>query len=298
MNDRALEDAYDYCVDITRSHYENFPVASRLVARDLRRPISVIYAFARTADDFSDEGHDEANTRLARLDDYTRKLDSIKSGDRQDHPLFIALAATARQFRLPLTPFYDLLMAFRMDVTKKRYANFTEVMHYCRYSANPVGNLVLHLHNKATRENIARSDSICSALQLINFLQDIEQDYRENGRIYLPQDEMIHYGVNEEHIIHKRTDTAMLALIDLQVIRILGLMNQGISLGRELSGRTGFELRMTIYGGLRILDRLHRQRHDIFSRPRLVKRDWCWMAWMALQKHPRSFTLQKQDRLP
>jgi len=298
MKDPAVDDAYNQCLHITRSHYENFPVASRLIARDLRKPISVIYAFARTADDFADEGCDEADVRLAKLDDYVAKLDALSRGEQPDHPVFIALLDTIRIFQLPLSPFYDLLTAFRMDVTKKRYANFTEVMHYCRYSANPVGNLLLHLHNKASRENLARSDAICTALQLINFLQDIEQDYVESGRIYLPQDEMALYKVDEEYIRHRRTNAAVLTLIDIQITRILDLMNQGISLGWELTGRVGFELRMTIYGGLRILDRLHQQRDDIYTRPRLGKRDWCWMAWMAIQRRSQPYSLRKQDCLP
>jgi len=298
MRDTAIDDAYNHCLAITHAHYENFPVASWLITRNLRKPISAIYAFARTADDFADEGNDDVDTRLAKLDDYVEKLDAIKRDEPQDHPLFIALANTIRQFRLPLTPFYDLLTAFRMDVTKKRYANFAEVMHYCSFSANPVGKLVLHLHNRASKENLVRSDAICSALQLINFLQDIEQDYVESGRIYLPQDDMARHGVHEEQIRQRRTDTAMLDLIDIQVRRILELMNRGIPLGWELTGRIGFELRMTIYGGLRVLEHLHLQRDDVFSRPRLTRRDWCWMAWMAMQKQPRSFSLRKLDCLP
>ena len=297
MKDPAVDDAYNYCMQITRAHYENFPVASRLISRDLRKPISVIYAFARTADDMADEGNDEADVRLANLDDYISKLDAISNGEPVDHPVFIALQDTLRKSRLPLTPFYDLLTAFRMDVTKKRYANFTEVLNYCRFSANPVGNLVLHLLNKASRENLARSDAICTALQLINFLQDIEQDYVECGRIYLPQDEMALCNVYEEFIEQRQTNSAVLSLIDMQVIRILDLMNQGIPLGWELSGRIGYELRATIYGGLRVLDHLHQQRNDIYTRPRLGKRDWCWIAWMALQKHSRPLTLRKQDCL-
>jgi len=297
MRDMAIEYAYNYCIDITRSHYENFPVASRLIAKQLRKPISVIYAFARTADDFVDEGDDEVDTRLEKLDKYVENLDSLNRGDKQDHPVFIALSDVIRRFQLPLKPFYDLLTAFRMDVTKKRYANFAEVMHYCSHSANPVGNLILHLYNKATKDNLARSDAICSALQLINFLQDIEQDYIESGRIYLPQDEMARFAVSEEHLRQRRADSAMLALVDMQINRILTLMNQGMPLGWTLTGRIGFELRMTIYGGLRILYRLHQQRQDVFARPRLTGRDWCWMAWMAVQAHPQPFTLQKQGCL-
>lgn len=298
MKDSAIEAAYNHCKQIARSHYENFPVASRIIARDLRKPISTIYAFARTADDFADEGNDGVDIRLARLDDYVARLDSLDRGEPQDHPVFVALADTVQKYRLPLSPFYDLLTAFRMDVTKKRYANFAEVTNYCRHSANPVGNLILHFHDKATRENLIRSDAVCTALQLINFLQDIHQDFVENDRIYLPQDELSRYGIDETYFRRRQTDAAMLELIDLQIDRILNLMNQGISLGWELTGRIGLELRMTIYGGLRILEHLHRRRDDVFSRPRLTRRDWCWIVFMALQKRSRPYSLQNQDCLP
>src|SRR3990172_2992871 len=176
MSVTTVEQAYSQCQRITRSHYENFPVASVLLPRRLRQPISVIYAYARSADDFADEGDLDASTRLSLLDDYRRQLDRLTQGERPTDPVFIALADVIEKYALPLEPFYDLLAACRMDVTKKRYASFDEVMAYCRYSANPVGRLVLHLSNDASPQNLQDSDAICSALQLINFFQDITQD--------------------------------------------------------------------------------------------------------------------------
>ncbi len=293
MKDPAIETAYKHCMRIARSHYENFPLASWFIPARLRRPVSVIYAFARMADDIADEGNEGVDARLAGLDECVIALDSINKGEQQRQPVFIALEDTIQRSRLPLAPFYDLLTAFRMDVTKNRYRDFSDVLRYCSFSANPVGRLILHLHDRATPDNLTRSDAICTSLQLINFLQDIEQDYVERGRVYLPQDEMQQYGVNEDHIRQRCTDSAMLALVDRQVTRILDLMNQGLPLGWELSGRSGFELRMMIYGGLRILEHIHLRRDDVFSRPRLTKGDWCWITWMGLQKHPQPFSLTR-----
>ena len=148
---------------------------------------------------------------------------------------------------------------------------------YCRRSANPVGRLLLHLLNVATPENLQRSDAVCSALQLINFLQDMEQDYAENGRIYLPLEDMARFGVDEGHIAAKRSDRAMGDLIHHEIHVARERMLQGSSLGRDIRGRFGFQLRLMINGGLRVLELLERQRDDLFSRPRLRTRDWLWM---------------------
>ncbi|HYT47167.1 MAG TPA: squalene/phytoene synthase family protein, partial [Burkholderiales bacterium] len=166
-------------------HYENFPVASLLLPAPLRAPIEVIYRFARSADDIADEGNDAADMRLAKLSVYQARLAKIAGGETPDDPLFRDVAGIVRSHRLPLQLFRDLLDAFAQDVTKKRYASFAELLDYCRRSANPVGRLLLHLFKRTTDSDLARSDAICSALQLINFWQDIEIDYAK-GRIYLP----------------------------------------------------------------------------------------------------------------
>jgi squalene synthase HpnC len=185
MTAHNLETAYRHCERLARSHCENFPVASWLLPRRLRRPIAVIYAFARTADDFADEGHYSAAQRLALLNGYGAKLQQLERGEATDDPLFIALADVIARYQLPLQLFYDLLSAFAQDVTKKRYTDFGELLDYCRRSANPVGRLLLHLSGNASAENLQLSDKICSALQLINFYQDLAQDFAENERIYL-----------------------------------------------------------------------------------------------------------------
>ncbi len=281
----SLRDAYAYCMRMARSHYENFPVASVFLPKHLREPISVIYAFARTADDFADEGDALPAVRLAQLDAYVSHLDTLKLGAKVDDPIFIALDDVIKKHALPLELFYDLLTAFSMDVTHNRdghrYANHAEILHYCRYSANPVGRLLLYLYNLATPVNLAQSDAICSALQIINFLQDITQDYHEQGRIYFPQDDMVRFGVTEEHIRTARTDAAMRALMNHVIDRTRQMMLFGAPLGNALPGRIGFELRMTIQGGLRVLNALQTQRDNVFARPRLGMGDWLKMIVTA-----------------
>jgi len=278
---QVLADAYRHCLNLTRNHYENFPVASRLLPRQLQQPISVIYAFARSADDFADEGDLSVKVRLARLDDYVSKLDALRAQHELADPIFIALADVIVSHQLPFEPFYDLLSAFRQDVTKKRYADFSEVLDYCRRSANPVGRLVLHLARAATPDNLRDSDAICSALQLINFWQDLDQDLTENDRIYLPQDEMANHGVSVEQLATRRSDAALRTLLDAQIERTRRLMLSGAPLGGRLKGRLGLEIRATMQGGLGVLNALAR-REDLFARPRLRRRDWLGILWRAV----------------
>ena len=255
-------------------HYENFPVASLLLSPQFRHPVAGIYRFARAADDFADEGSDADEVRLAKLAAFQSHLVTIGLGATPDDPLFREIAHIVRQHNLPLQLFQDLLSAFSQDVRKKRYADFAEVLDYCRRSANPVGRLLLHLFGRATPENLERSDSICSALQLVNLWQDVEIDYAKD-RIYLPQDEMARYGVTEDHIAQRRCDDAWRALIGHQAGRARAMMESGRPLGRALPGRIGLEIRTTVEGGLRILEKLERARCDMFrSRPMLKWFDW------------------------
>ncbi len=282
MTSRTLQDAYAYCARIARNHYENFPVASRIVPARIRPAVTVIYAFARTADDFADEGELSAAQRLEKLDDYQDKLQKLRHNEPVDDPIFIALQDVIVRHQLPLLPFEHLLLAFRQDVTKTRYANFGEVMDYCRHSANPVGELLLHLNRAATPMNVGYSNAICSALQLINFLQDIHQDYMENDRIYLPQDEMQRYHVTEQHIADQITDVAMQSLMHKQIERARKLLEAGAPLGLVLPRRFGFELRLIIAGGGRILKQLYDHPEDAFARPRLTLHDKTAMLFQAL----------------
>jgi len=277
-----LEQAYRHCQSLAASHYENFPVASRLLPKRLRRPISVIYAFARTADDFADEGDLSKAQRHAKLDDYSNKLTAVENARSVDDPVFIALADVIKAYNLPISLFHDLLTAFKMDIDKTRFADFTEILNYCHYSANPVGRLLLYLNAAATPQNLSRSDAICSALQLINFYQDLQQDYQEHNRIYLPQDEMHQFRVTEDHLKQARSDATMQALMGMQFQRAAAMLLQGSALGNTLKGRFGLELRMIIHGGACVLDKLQQHDGDVFRRPRLSKWDAVRIAARAL----------------
>ena len=260
-------------------HYENFPVASILMPKRLRRPVEIIYHFARQADDFADEGDVPDEERLAKLDEFRAELKRIAANETLLTPLFHDVAGIAEQHRLPLQLFHDLLDAFSQDVIKKRYTNFDEVLDYCRRSANPVGRLLLHLYEEATPANLACSDAICTALQIINFWQDVAKDYAI-GRIYLPQDEMARFGVTEAHIAECRVDAAWCELMQFQVQRARNMMESGAPLGSILTGRIGLEMRLIIAGGNRILDKLESARFDVF-RHRPVLRPFDWVIMLA-----------------
>ena len=263
-------------------HYENFPVASLLLPRRLRRPVELIYAFARQADDFADEGDLPATTRLELLEGFRRELGRIEHGATPQTPLFRDLAGIVTVHRLPLQLFHDLLDAFTQDVTKKRYADFAEVMAYCGKSANPVGRLLLHLFDEASPSNLACSDAVCSSLQLINFWQDVAVDYRM-GRIYLPQDEMARYGVDEQQIGRADNGGGWKALMLFQIARARALLRSGAPLGRRLPGRVGLEIRMIIAGGDTILRKLQACHGDVFHRrPVLQPADWPRMLFRAI----------------
>jgi phytoene synthase len=258
-------------------HYENFPVASILMPRRLRKPVAAIYHFARAADDIADEGDLTDAERLQGLDDFRDELDHIANGEMPLSPLFQHLKTEIEAHQLPLQPFHDLLDAFSQDVVKKRYANHEELLDYCRRSANPVGNLLLHLYEEVTPVTLAYSDAICTALQLINFWQDVKKD-RAIGRVYLPQDELARFGVSEAQIAAGRVDDGWRALMQFEVQRARELMLSGKPLGTILTGRIGLEMRMIIQGGLRILDKLEAADYDMFNRrPVLKPYDWAIM---------------------
>lgn len=267
-------------------HYENFPVASILMPRRLRKPVAAIYHFARAADDIADEGELPDEERLAQLDAFRAELARIEANGTPLTPLFQNLAAVIKEHVLPIQPFYDLLDAFSQDVVQKRYANFDELLDYCRRSANPVGTLLLHLYGEATPVNIKHSDAICTSLQLINFWQDVAKDYAI-GRIYLPLDELAQYGVSEGQIARGIVDDAWRSLMRFQVERARAMMLSGAPLGSILTGRIGMEMRMIIAGGLRILSKLEAVHFDMFNR-RPVLRPLDWIAMLA-RSAPFSF---------
>jgi squalene synthase HpnC len=263
-------------------HTENFPVASVLLPAALRHPVSVIYRFARRADDFADEGDLRPHERLASLEAYRAELRRLEAGRSPGSPLFQELGEVVAAHRLPLAPFYDLLDAFSQDVTKQRYANFAELMDYCRRSADPVGRLMLHLYGETGEHNFARSDAICSALQLTNFWQDVEIDFRKN-RIYLPQEDMARFGVTENQIAAGDASGGWWDLMRFQIERARAMMLSGAPLATRLPGRVGLEIRAVVQGGLRILEKLEQARGDVFRhRPILKAFDWPLMFCRAL----------------
>ncbi|MCL2075682.1 MAG: squalene synthase HpnC [Betaproteobacteria bacterium] len=263
-------------------HYENFPVASFLLPKALRSPIEAIYRFARAADDIADEGEALPEERLAGLARFQAELDLLQRGEASDHPVFMPLAPVITRHQLPVPLFRDLLDAFAQDVRKKRYANYAELLDYCRRSANPVGRLVLGLLGEANDTWLKESDAICTALQLINFWQDVALDWQK-GRVYLPQDEMERFGVTEADIAAGRQNEAWRGLMRFQVERARALMESGAPLARRLPGRLGWEIRFTVQGGLRILEKITEAGYDVFNRrPTLNGRDWLIIAARAL----------------
>lgn len=264
-------------------HYENFPVASLLVPARLRKPIEVIYRFARSADDIADEGDAMPEERLAGLAGYQAELDRIATGTAPQTPLFVALAEVIAAHTLPIQLFRDLLDAFAQDVVKKRYADYPELLDYCRRSANPVGRLVLHLFGRTEDEHLVQSDCICTALQLINFWQDVAIDWQKD-RVYIPQTDFPHFHVTEDDIAAGRCSADWAALMDFEIDRATALMRRGAPLVHALPGRMGWEIRLTVQGGLRILERIRRVRGDVFrQRPELGPIDWLVLGSRSLK---------------
>ena len=270
----------------SQEHYENFPVASIVLPKHLRDPIALIYTFARQADDFADEGQHKPAWRLAKLQGFKDELDLIDSNTRSKSPFFTELGNMIRKHELPLAPFHDLLDAFSQDVTKARYANFFELLDYCRRSANPIGALLLHLFKKATPENLVYSNKICTALQLINFYQDVSIDFEHEfhkSRIYLCQDEMKQFGVTEAQIASQHVNRHWEAFMLFNIERAETMLLEGKPLGHVLPGRMGLEMRMIIGGGERVIYKLKNVQGDVFKhRPSLQTWDWPVILLKAL----------------
>ena len=278
-------------------HYENFPVASWLLPARLRPPIEAIYAFARGADDIADEGEHPDAARLQGLERYRRALDEIEAGGTPAAPPFTRLASAVRAYALPVPLLRDLLDAFAQDVTKRRYATYAELLDYSRRSANPIGRLVLHCmgtdplvrfpgHGKQTKgsvpEFLQQSDAICSALQFINFWQDVAVDWQK-GRVYLPQEDLARFGVREEQIARQEVDDAWRKLMAFECARSRELLLSGEPLARVLPGRLGLEIHATILGGAAILDKIEAAGGDVLrQRPVLGKWDWAGILAKAL----------------
>jgi len=272
-----LNQAYDYCARIARSHYENFTIASWLMPRAMRPHMYAIYAYARIADDFADEEYD-----LAKLDGWEQELDLAYAGQPR-HPVFVALADTVRRFEIPRQPFADLLRAFRSDVDFKGFETIDDLLGYARYSANPVGRLVLYLFGLRDPERQELSDRICTGLQLANFWQDIAIDLGK-GRIYLPRQDLAHFGYCAEELRAGTVNPAFIALMRHEVEFARGLLRSGAALHELVGPRLRRDILMFAGGGLAILRAIERIDYDVFrNRPRLKKLDYVRLGWDALR---------------
>ncbi len=264
-------------------HYENFPVASVLLPRRLRPAVEAIYAFARSADDLADEGDATPEQRLAALSAYEAGLLQIERGGQGHNPMFERLAAAIARHQLPVKPLHDLLSAFRQDVMVSRYPTYDSLLDYCARSANPVGLLMLTLYNAADDENVRDSDAICTALQLINFLQDVAIDLHKE-RIYLPLEDLSRFAISPAALDLASARPRWRSLMKFEVDRARALMLSGAPLALRLRGRIGLELLMVIQGGLYILDAIEAVEYDVFRcRPQLKKSDWITIIWRALR---------------
>lgn len=278
-----LLQAYKVCQEIAKSHYENFPVASFLLPKHIRRSVAAIYAFARTGDDIADEGNMAKEARLELMTKFETNLYDIQYGKPPTEPIFIALKHTIECFNLPIQLFYDLLSAFRQDILKNRYQNFTELQDYCHYSANPVGRLLLYLTGQASRENISLSDNICTGLQLINCIQDIEIDLIAKDRCYIPLDQLKEHQVTIADITSLKVSDNYCKLVNSYMEHAAKIYQQGMALGQNLPGLFGLEIRFIIACGHKVLDKLVK-RDNVFQRPLLTKFDMLWIFLHTLFK--------------
>ena len=266
-------------------HYENFPVASLLCPARFRPPIASIYHFARTADDIADEGNASPAERLADLAAYRADLNAVSQGravSARWSAVFAALGPVLQEWQLPLPLLTDLLSAFEQDIVKTRYDDQAELLDYCRRSANPIGRLLLHLYGVKDVEALKQSDCICTALQLVNFWQDLSEDI-PRGRIYLPADLQTKHGVNEADLLSQQISSNTRALVADSVDWARQLMRQGAPLVKQVSGRAGWELRLVVQGGLRIAERIEQLDFGTLQqRPVIGKRDALMMGWRTL----------------
>lgn len=288
-----LAAAYAVAARVARAHDENFPVASRLLPGAMRPHVAAVYAFARTADDFADEGERHPAERYRLIDGWRARLEAcatgcpaVRVGVPDEDALFTALGHTIRTCRLPVDLFADLLSAFRQDVETRRYETWADLFDYCRRSANPVGRLVLRIagYREASLDRL--SDAVCTALQLVNFWQDLARDWAR-GRLYVPRETVEACGAREADLDAGRWTPAWRSALETAAARTRALFREGRGLGDRVGGRLGWELRLTWLGGRRVLERLEAIAFDVFrTRPALGRRDapvllWRLVTWRA-----------------
>jgi squalene synthase HpnC len=265
----TLAEAREYCAHLARTHYENFSVATWFLPRRLRQHFCNVYAYCRISDDLGDEVGDAAAS-LELLDQWQHELDACYDGTPK-HPVFVALAETVRQFDIPKQEFSDLLIAFRQDQTVTRFETFNDVLAYCRYSANPVGHLVLYLCGYRDAERQHLSDYTCTALQLANFWQDVSVDYAK-GRIYLPLEDLRQFGVTEDDIASRRNIPSFCAMMKFEVDRAHDWFRQGLPLVGKVDRELAIDLELFSRGGQEILHAIDRQGCAVLgNRPAISK---------------------------
>jgi squalene synthase HpnC len=265
----SVGDAYAYCERLARSHYENFSVATWFLPKRLRQHFYNVYAYCRISDDLGDEtGDREASLQL--LDEWECELNACYKGNPR-HPVFVALAGTVREFDIPKQTFADLLSAFRQDQRITRYESFDDLLGYCRYSANPVGHLVLYLCGYRDRERQQLSDYTCTALQLANFWQDVSADY-EKGRIYLPLEDLRKYKVAESDIAGNKNTVAFREMMRFEVQRAREWFDRGFPLAGKVSRELAVDIELFSRGGQEILNAIERQGYAVLGQRPVISR--------------------------
>ena len=277
-----MEQAYQHCQQIAQQHTENFPTASKLIRKELRPTVAAIYAFAREADDMADEGSDDAQTRLKKLDAWEVLLERCTK-QTLDHPIFLALGDSIQRYHLSVDDLHDLLTAFRMDCTIQHYSHENELQFYCKHSANPVGRLMLTLHNICEPSALHASDCICTALQLTNFWQDLSIDL-PRGRCYVPSTWLEEEGLSSDDLLADRISAQAFAPIQQRlVIYTHNLFQQGAPLLLQLPFRLRLQIAATLHGGMSILHAVAHHPDPLHKRPALQRKDWTSMTPHILQ---------------
>jgi hydroxysqualene synthase len=280
MHQKTLNKSYSEVISLAQAHYENFPVASFLIPAKYRKDVAIIYWFARTADDIADEGDIPEDERIARLDKFEERFNMLMKGIfESDKELMLYNTITRRN----LTPahFTALLTAFRQDITKKRYADYNELLDYCSRSANPVGRLLLELFNVRREDAYSYSDKICTALQLTNFWQDAGIDIKK-GRIYFPQDEIVSFDVDEKSFEISENNDKLKQLVKYNIERTENLFTEGKKILPLLKGRFRLEIKWTIEGGRTVLKKIRMNSYNVFIRPELSKSDFIGILFKSL----------------
>jgi len=256
--------AFQFCAHFAHDHYENFPVASLLVPREKRPHVYAIYSFARIADDYADEPGLTPAERVDSIAEWEEQLIDVYRGHAH-HPVFVALRETVDHFGIPVELFRRLLKAFRSDVTTHRYETFEDVLEYCENSANPIGRLMLLLFNYRSETSMEFSDSICTALQLTNFWQDVTVDLKKD-RVYIPLDDIREFGYSEEELLGLQCSRAFKDLMCYQVERTEQMFQEGKPLVFDVGSDLRMELKLTWNGGMRILQKIEHQDYDVLAR--------------------------------